>query len=180
MHPRRSYGRWRLLLAPPRSGAENMARDTALQARAADRRPSSASTRGRVRLFHLAGINQRRTLRHREDSLGQRRCRAPPDWRARDSARPRGHLQRHGARVGFRTPTRDLRPHQSHPPRRARPPGRQRRAGIGDGASTGPEHASLLRNSRRRVSWSKREQARWQRTMAGRWSAVATRLDPRR
>src|SRR6202521_605073 len=36
MHPRRSYGRWRLLLAPPRSGAENMARDTALQARAAE------------------------------------------------------------------------------------------------------------------------------------------------
>jgi len=35
MHPRRSYSRWRLLLAPPRSGAENMARDTALQARAA-------------------------------------------------------------------------------------------------------------------------------------------------
>jgi lipoyl(octanoyl) transferase len=36
MHPRRSYGRWRLLLAPPRSGAENMARDTALQVRAAE------------------------------------------------------------------------------------------------------------------------------------------------
>ena len=36
MHPRRSYGRWRLLIAPPRSGAENMARDTALQARAAE------------------------------------------------------------------------------------------------------------------------------------------------
>src|SRR3954469_16962166 len=35
MHPRRSYGRWRLLLAPPRSGAENMARDIALQRRAA-------------------------------------------------------------------------------------------------------------------------------------------------
>ncbi len=35
MHPRRSYGRWRLLVAAPRSGAENMARDTALQARAA-------------------------------------------------------------------------------------------------------------------------------------------------
>ena len=35
MHPRRSYNRWRLLLAPPRSGAENMARDSALQARAA-------------------------------------------------------------------------------------------------------------------------------------------------
>lgn len=35
MHPQRSFGRWRLLLAPPRSGAENMARDTALQARAA-------------------------------------------------------------------------------------------------------------------------------------------------
>jgi lipoate-protein ligase A len=35
MHSRRSFGRWRLLLAPPRSGAENMARDTALQARAA-------------------------------------------------------------------------------------------------------------------------------------------------
>ncbi len=35
MHPRRSYGRWRLLLVPPRSGAENMARDTALQVRAA-------------------------------------------------------------------------------------------------------------------------------------------------
>ena len=35
MHPRRSYGRWRLLLAAPRSGAENMARDSALQARAA-------------------------------------------------------------------------------------------------------------------------------------------------
>ncbi len=35
MHPRRSYRRWRLLLAPPRSGAENMARDTALHARAA-------------------------------------------------------------------------------------------------------------------------------------------------
>ena len=36
MHSRRSYGRWRLLFAPPRSGAENMARDTALQARAAE------------------------------------------------------------------------------------------------------------------------------------------------
>jgi lipoate-protein ligase A len=35
MHPRRSYNRWRLLLAAPRSGAENMARDSALQARAA-------------------------------------------------------------------------------------------------------------------------------------------------
>jgi lipoate-protein ligase A len=35
MHPRRSRSRWRLLLAAPRSGAENMARDTALLARAA-------------------------------------------------------------------------------------------------------------------------------------------------
>ena len=35
MHSRRSFSRWRLLLAPPRSGAENMARDTALQTRAA-------------------------------------------------------------------------------------------------------------------------------------------------
>ena len=35
MQPRRSYSRWRVLLAQPRSGAENMARDTALQARAA-------------------------------------------------------------------------------------------------------------------------------------------------
>jgi len=35
MHPRRSYSPWRLLLAAPRSGAENMARDMALQARAA-------------------------------------------------------------------------------------------------------------------------------------------------
>jgi lipoate-protein ligase A len=35
MHSRRSFSRWRLLLAAPRSGAENMARDTALQARAA-------------------------------------------------------------------------------------------------------------------------------------------------
>ena len=35
MHSRRSYTRWRLLLAEPRSGAENMARDSALQARAA-------------------------------------------------------------------------------------------------------------------------------------------------
>lgn len=35
MHPRRRYSRWRLLLAAPRSGAENMARDSALQARAA-------------------------------------------------------------------------------------------------------------------------------------------------
>ena len=35
MHPPRSYRRWRLLLAAPRSGAENMARDTALLARAA-------------------------------------------------------------------------------------------------------------------------------------------------
>src|SRR5258705_4650169 len=35
MPSRRSYGRWRLLITPPRSGAENMARDTALQARAA-------------------------------------------------------------------------------------------------------------------------------------------------
>jgi lipoate-protein ligase A len=35
MHPRRSFGRWRLLLAPSRPGAENMARDAALQARAA-------------------------------------------------------------------------------------------------------------------------------------------------
>jgi lipoate-protein ligase A len=35
MHSRRSYGPWRLLIAAPRSGAENMARDVALQARAA-------------------------------------------------------------------------------------------------------------------------------------------------
>jgi lipoyl(octanoyl) transferase len=35
MHPPRSFGRWRLLFAPPRSGAENMARDIALQRRAA-------------------------------------------------------------------------------------------------------------------------------------------------
>lgn len=35
MHPRRSNRRWRFLVAPPRSGAENMARDVALQARAA-------------------------------------------------------------------------------------------------------------------------------------------------
>ena len=35
MHPRRSYSRWRLLLTAPRTGAENMARDSALQARAA-------------------------------------------------------------------------------------------------------------------------------------------------
>ena len=35
MQPRPSQSRWRLLLAPPRSGAENMARDTALLARAA-------------------------------------------------------------------------------------------------------------------------------------------------
>jgi lipoate-protein ligase A len=35
MQPRRSLSRWRLLLAAPRSGAENMARDTALLARAA-------------------------------------------------------------------------------------------------------------------------------------------------
>src|SRR5207237_2025135 len=35
MHSRRSYSRWRLLFVAPRSGAENMARDTALQTRAA-------------------------------------------------------------------------------------------------------------------------------------------------
>src|SRR6266480_4762066 len=35
MHSRRSYSHWRLLIAAPRSGAENMARDSALQARAA-------------------------------------------------------------------------------------------------------------------------------------------------
>src|SRR5256885_16182819 len=35
MHSRRSYTRWRFPLAPPRTGAENMARDSALQARAA-------------------------------------------------------------------------------------------------------------------------------------------------
>jgi len=35
MHPRRSKCRWRFLVAPPRSGAENMARDIALQSRAA-------------------------------------------------------------------------------------------------------------------------------------------------
>lgn len=35
MHSQRSYGPWRLLIAAPRSGAENMARDVALQARAA-------------------------------------------------------------------------------------------------------------------------------------------------
>ena len=35
MHSRRSYSPWRLLIAAPRSGAENMARDVALQARAA-------------------------------------------------------------------------------------------------------------------------------------------------
>src|SRR5256885_6145253 len=34
MHSRRSNSRWRFLVAPPRSGAENMARDVALQARA--------------------------------------------------------------------------------------------------------------------------------------------------
>jgi lipoyl(octanoyl) transferase len=34
MHPRRSLSRWLLLLVAPRSGAENMARDTALQSRA--------------------------------------------------------------------------------------------------------------------------------------------------
>jgi lipoate-protein ligase A len=34
MHPRRNFSRWRLLVAPPRSGAENMARDSALRARA--------------------------------------------------------------------------------------------------------------------------------------------------
>src|SRR5216117_1683140 len=35
MHSRRSYNHWRLLIAAPCSGAENMARDTALQTRAA-------------------------------------------------------------------------------------------------------------------------------------------------
>ena len=35
MHSRRSFSNWRLLLAAPRSGAENMARDSALQTRAA-------------------------------------------------------------------------------------------------------------------------------------------------
>src|SRR6184192_599709 len=35
MHSRRSYSHWRLLIAAPCSGAENMARDTALQTRAA-------------------------------------------------------------------------------------------------------------------------------------------------
>lgn len=35
MHPQRGFSRWRLLLAAPRSGAENMARDSALQTRAA-------------------------------------------------------------------------------------------------------------------------------------------------
>lgn len=35
MHPRRSYGHWRLMLAEPRSGSENMARDSALLTRAA-------------------------------------------------------------------------------------------------------------------------------------------------
>src|SRR6266550_9417506 len=35
MHSQRSYGHWRLLIAAPCSGAENMARDTALQDRAA-------------------------------------------------------------------------------------------------------------------------------------------------
>ena len=35
MHSRRSFSPWRLLIAAPRSGAENMARDVALQARAA-------------------------------------------------------------------------------------------------------------------------------------------------
>src|SRR5436309_3048927 len=36
MHHRRSNRRWRFLVAPPRSGAENMARDVALQTRAAE------------------------------------------------------------------------------------------------------------------------------------------------
>src|SRR6185436_7637026 len=35
MHSWRSFSRWRLLSVPPRAGAENMARDSALQARAA-------------------------------------------------------------------------------------------------------------------------------------------------
>src|SRR5436190_14291663 len=35
MHPRRSLSGWRLLFVAPRPGAENMARDSALQARAA-------------------------------------------------------------------------------------------------------------------------------------------------
>jgi lipoate-protein ligase A len=35
MHSWRSFSRWRLLSVPPRAGAENMARDSALQSRAA-------------------------------------------------------------------------------------------------------------------------------------------------
>src|SRR6266704_1342228 len=35
MHRQRSYSHWRILITAPRSGAENMARDTALQTRAA-------------------------------------------------------------------------------------------------------------------------------------------------
>jgi lipoate-protein ligase A len=58
MHPRRSYGRWRLLLAPPRSGAENMARDSALQARAAETQETVFSVYSWTRPTLSFGRNQ--------------------------------------------------------------------------------------------------------------------------
>ena len=58
MHPRRSFGRWRLLLAQPRSGAENMARDSALQARASSSRETVFSVYSWSRPTLSFGRNQ--------------------------------------------------------------------------------------------------------------------------
>src|SRR2546423_14726011 len=58
MHPRRSYGRWRLLFIPPRSGPENMARDIALQARAARTEETVFSIYGWSRPTLSFGRNQ--------------------------------------------------------------------------------------------------------------------------
>jgi lipoyl(octanoyl) transferase len=58
MYPRRSKCRWRFLVAPPRSGAENMARDVALQSRAARTREAVFSIYSWARPTLSFGRNQ--------------------------------------------------------------------------------------------------------------------------
>src|SRR3954468_19192034 len=64
MHPRRSYGHWRLMLTEPRSGAENMARDTALVARAARTGETVFSVYSWERATLSLGRNQTATGRY--------------------------------------------------------------------------------------------------------------------
>jgi len=178
MHSRRSYSQWRLLIVAPRSGAENMARDTALQARAARTgetvsasflEPSNALVRPEP-----AGIG---TLRRREDSRRWTSMSyAGPPEAARFCITARSPIASPAPVPGRRASSRDVFAAStefckmgwasSAFPSRSRP----------FAASTRAERACLLRDSgsgRARGGW---QQARWQRTVAGRRCAVAARL----